>query len=104
VNESQEREVRQLSLMKGALDNFSCGEISISTAIGTLKSLCWELEDVGEDWRADFHRKWLLLEIENASALSNGLPLPDATNPLLREAVSQMWKMVTSQISRHAES
>ena len=104
MDESEGREVRQLSLMQGTLDDFSRGNISIDAAVGTLKSLLWEIEDVDEEWRIEFHREWLKLEIEYASALSNKSPLPNATLPVLQEAVSQMSTMVITQLSRHSAS
>jgi hypothetical protein len=104
VDESEEREVRQLTLMKDVLGDFAHGGTSIGAAVNTLKSLFWQLENVSDGWRAEFHGDWLYLEIENASALEEGSRLPDATVPLLRDAVARMLKMVTDQLSFYSES
>jgi hypothetical protein len=98
MDESQEREARQLNMMRDTLKSFESDEITIASAVSSLKSLVWELEGVTENWRNDFIGEWLHLEIEYASALDKGQTLPDASGPDIGLATARMKQMVQERL------
>jgi hypothetical protein len=97
-DERRLREDRQLRLMADRLDAFVSGKLHIAEAISDLEGLLWALEMTPEEWKHDFREQWGELEISYAVALDRQEPVPDASDPRIREAVRSMRRLVDERL------
>jgi hypothetical protein len=94
MDASEEREQRQFRLMEDRLSSFELGEIDLRRTIADLEGLIAALELTPDLWKRRFREEWGQLDIAYAIALGSKGPVPDATDPLLRQACRNMMELV----------
>jgi hypothetical protein len=88
TQDDDEREARQLALMRDRIATFRAGTSSIGPTIADLEGLVNALTITPESWRERFVEEWSVLEIAYAVALDRGTPLPTASSDYqVREAL-----------------
>ena len=86
-----DREARQLALMRDRIASFRAGTSSIGSTIADLEGLVNALTIAPESWRDRFVEEWSVLEIAYAVALDRGSSLPTASSDTqIREALGAM--------------
>lgn len=99
--EDQEREARQLSLMRERIASFRGGSLSIGPTIADLEGLVNALTLTPEEWRDRFIEEWSVLEIAYAVALDRQSPIPSAsTDHEVREALDALDALIDEQLPR----
>jgi hypothetical protein len=98
-DEPADRERRQFLLMEDRLRAFDAGDIYIAKAINDLEGLVSTLELTPDDWVEQFREAWGDLEVSYAVALDRLEPIPDATDPVVREAVAEMRRLVAERLA-----
>ncbi|SRR6266567_7093073 len=101
-DEHRAREMRQLGLMAERLDSFASGDIYIAQAISDLEGLLYALELTSDGWKDEFREEWGELEIAYAVALDRREPVPDASEPRIRDAVTAMRRLVDERLAESA--
>ena len=91
TQDDDEREERQLALMRDRIASFRAGTSSIGPTIADLEGLVNALTITPESWRDQFVEEWSVLEIAYAVALHRGTPLPTASSDYqVREALDAL--------------
>jgi hypothetical protein len=91
AQDDDEREARQLALMRDRIASFRAGTSSIGLTIADLEGLVNALTLTPEAWRDRFMEEWSVLEIAYAVALDRRTPLPTATSDReVREALDAL--------------
>lgn len=98
MEQTSDREQRQLRLMVGRIQDFRDGKVSIGPVINDLEALLYELEEAPEPWKADFREEWFVLEISYAVALDRQQPLPGPRDHDILEALDRMEQLVRSRL------
>jgi hypothetical protein len=98
-DEPGHRERRQFLLMEERLRAFEAGELYIARVINDLEALLSALEITPDDWVERFRDAWGELEVSYAVALDSSKPIPDATDPVIREAVAEMRRLVAERLA-----
>ena len=99
TNDDQEREARQLRLMRERIASFRAGSISLGPVIADLEGLVNALTVTPYEWRDRFVEEWSVLEIAYAVALDRESPSPSAsTDPHVREALDALDALIDEQL------
>jgi hypothetical protein len=92
--EEDERDRRQLDLMRDRLARFRSGELTIGPVINDLYGLHNELRSVDEAWKERFIEARSDLEIPYAVALDRVEPIPTIADGTVAEGVAEMERLV----------
>ena len=91
TQDDDEREARQLALMRDRIATFRAGTSSVGPTIADLEGLVNALTLTPEAWRDRFMEEWSVLEIAYAVALDRRTPLPTASSDYeVREALDAL--------------
>lgn len=97
----EERELRQLLLMRDRLVEFGSGRIALPELVYDLEALLYELESTSEGWREEFINAWGHLEIAYAVALDRQEPVEDASDPALQDDLCQLRDLVDQRLDTY---
>lgn len=112
MSEIEDKNIRQLNLMKSKIDMFFDDQILLKYLINDLKSIFWAMEKTSESWGEDFLSEWGALETVYALELNRreqGVPPPGENNEeipswhsFVKVTVGKIRDLVEQEITRLA--
>lgn len=84
--------------MRQRIVDLRLGRRSVGVVIDDLHALLWRLPEAPEAWRERFLEAWSVLEIDYASALDRGQPLPTAGERDIAAALDDLDRLVAERL------